>query len=367
MARKRLIMAPGPTNIPDEYMEELALEFPHHRTQEFAVLLADLENNLKKIIKLANGEVVIFTSSGSGAMESTVANFFATGDTVLVIDIGFFGQRYKAMCETFGLNVIHLPYPPGETYQLEDVKAALAAHPEIKAVYVTHHETSTGVLNDLQALGELIKPLDDTLLITDSISGLVIHPFDMDAWGVDAVAGGSQKGFLVPPGLSFVGLSQKALSKIARASTPRFYWDYQQMLELAKKGQTPSTPAINLMKAMLRSSNDLLEQGLESVWQHHYQLRKYLESKMLAMGYTLGVSDEAIRGNVIVPMNLQPGMDSLEICRELESEHGIITIYGLGEKMHSMLRIGVIGPLCEADIEQFCDALAAVTKKLYNY
>lgn len=366
MKRNKLIMAPGPTNVPVEYMEELALEFPHHRTQEFAVLLNKLQVNLKKLLEIENGEILVFTSSGTGAMESSVVNFFSPKDKVLVIDIGFFGKRYRTLCERFGLEVICLSYDIGQTYDIEDVKKVLAEHPDLKAVFATHHETSTGVLNNLEILGELTKERDDTLFIVDTISGAIMHPLHTSDWHIDVVTGGSQKGFLIPPGLSFVGLSQKALAKIDDSTLPRFYWDYRMMLEMAKKGQTPSTPAINLMQALLRSTEDLLAAGLEKTWEHHAQLRTYLEAQFTAIGFRLAVEDESIRGNVVVPVFVPEGTNGIEICQVLENEHNIIIVPGLGEYATQMLRVGIIGPLTTKDVDIFIDGLKKTVMSLYQ-
>ncbi|MGL5042668.1 MAG: pyridoxal-phosphate-dependent aminotransferase family protein [Culicoidibacterales bacterium] len=366
MKRNKLIMAPGPTNVPQVYMDELALEFPHHRTQEFADLMGKLSNNIAKLLHVEDGEVLLFTSSGTGAMESTVVNFFCHGDSVLVIDIGFFGQRYKTLCERFGLNVISLSYQVGETYNLEEVKQAIADNPHIRAIFVTHHETSTGVLNDVEALGQLTAKMEDTLLIVDSISGAIIHPLKMKQWHIDVLSGGSQKGFLIPPGLSFVCLSQKALACIERSTMPRYYWDYQMMLDMAKKGQTPSTPAINLMGAMLKSTEDLLMEGLEKTWNHHQNLRNYLEEVLVKHQLKLAVENPAIRGNVVVPFYLPEGANSLEVCALLETEHNIIIVPGLGPQAAKMVRVGIIGPLNEQDVDIFINALKLTLIKLYN-
>lgn len=359
-------MAPGPTNVPKRYMDELALEFPHHRTQEFARMIGKLERNVKELLELENGSMLFFTCSGTGVMESSVVNFFNPGDKVLVIEIGFFGKRYAEICRRFGLETHVLSYDMGRTYDIEDVKLALAENNDFRAIYVTHHETSTGVLNNVEALGELLKDSADTLLIVDSISGAVIHPLYMEKWKLDVVIGGSQKGFLIPPGLSFVALSNKALKRIDDATIPRYYWDYRLMLEMAKKGQTLATPAINLMQAMLKSTEDLLADGLEKTWKHHHELRLYLEKELEAVGLKLAVQDASIRGNVVVPVYLPKGANGVEVAQRLEEEHDIIIVPGLGAHAQTMIRVGVIGPLTTADVDSFIKSLKITLQSLYG-
>lgn len=364
MEKKSLLMAAGPTNVPKKYRDILAQEFPHHRTQAFKKLYCQLQRNLKKLLKMDEGsEVVMFTASGTGAMESTVANFFSPSDEVLVVDIGFFGDRYKKICEAYGLKVHHLQYELGQTYQISDVQNILQKRSNIRAIFMTHHETSTGVLNDLQQIGELLKNYPDVLFIVDSISGLVIHPFEMEKWNIDAVVAGSQKGFLIPPGLSFVGLSPKALQRMEKGTLPRFYWDYRMMIAAAKQGQTPSTPAVSLMQALLVATDDLLAKGLEVNFEEHKKRRKYLEQKLTALGLNLGVKNETIKGNVCVPVYLPEGVNALDICRILEEKYNIVTIYGLGKYMQTMLRIGVIGPITNQDIDLMIATLQEILKK----
>jgi len=366
MKRKKLIMAPGPTNIPQNYLELMSEEFPHHRTQEFAVLIKKLRANLQQLLYMEHGEILLISSSGTGAMESTVANLFNAEDKVLVINIGFFGDRFTTMTTRYGLEVIELKYPMGETYDIADVQEVIESVPDLRGVFITHHETSTGVLNDLETLGEILKNYDDILYIVDSISGLIVHPFYMDKWHIDAVACASQKGFLMPPGLSFVGLSPAAIARSKETTLPRFYWDYVTMLEYLERGQTPSTPNIAMMQLMLHSTNDLLQNGLETVWKHHTSLRHYLEKQLSAIDIELGVTDEKIRGSVCVVAKLPEGVEASVVCDALEKQHDIVIVQGLGEGATGKIRIGIIGPLTENDVDLFIKAFKQVLADIYH-
>ena len=203
----KLLLTPGPTNIPERYLKIFGEDIIHHRTPEFRRILKENNENLKKVFKTKN-DVYTLTTSGTGAMEAAVVNFFSKGEKVLVINTGYFGERFAKIAEIYGLDVINLKYEFGDGYELDDVKKILSENPDLKGILSTHSETSVGILNDIKALGELTKDTD-ILLVVDTISGLVANDFDFDGWNIDVAIAGSQKAFLIPPGLSFVTASDK--------------------------------------------------------------------------------------------------------------------------------------------------------------
>ena len=367
MMKDTLLLTPGPTNVPEKYANILAEPFPHHRTGAFAALQKELYNNLLSIMKApAGSELVMFTCSGSGAMESTICNFYSAGDKILVVDTGHFGHRYTEMGEQFGLEVISLVYTPGTTYDFNELIATIDAHPDLKGVYMTHHETSSGILNDIAQVGTYLQSKEDILFIVDAVSGLLMHPLEMEAWGVNVIAGASQKGFLLPPGCAFVGLDSAALARLEHATLPKFYWNYELMMQYAEKGETPCTPAINLMRAFLASTRDILASGVDASITHHKELKKYVLGKINAHGLKIAVDNLDNLGNVCIPVVLPEGTDAMEICRYLEAEHKIILIGGFGAYAHSMVRVGLIGPLETTDFDRFFIALKDTMSTLYN-
>src|SRR5690554_1752712 len=246
MAKK--LLTPGPGNVPQMIRVQLSKDIIHHRMSDYRSILYKVTEKLQKVF-MTKEDVMILTSSGTGAMESAVVNLFSKDDEVLVINTGFFGERFIEICKTYDLKVHSLNYKWGETYCLEDVKNMFSKYPNIKGVFVTYHETSTGVLNEIQLLGKYIHTTN-ALLIADCISGMIHHPFEFDNWHVDCALASSQKGFLLPPGLAFVALSEKAKDCLSYSKLPKYYFNYQKYLDYYKKGQNPFTPSISLTLAL---------------------------------------------------------------------------------------------------------------------
>lgn len=346
------LFTPGPMNVPQNIRIQLAKDIPHHRSQDFHTLFYQVRSKLKDVFQTKD-EVIILTSSGTGAMESAVVNLFDKGDRVLVINTGFFGQRFIDLCELYGLRVLHLDYPWGTTYRLSDVKAAMDDNPDIKGVFVTYHETSTGVLNDLKPLGELVHQTD-ALLIVDAISGLIVHPFSFDEWRIDCALSSSQKGFGLPPGLSFVALSQKALDRMERTSLPAYYFKYQTYLQYAKKGETPFTPAISLFVSLDLALTEILERGITQIVSEKERLRRYTEDQFQALGFQLFVKDPAIRGNALVPVlpKAEWAFNLVKLTDHLDERHNLQVSRGQGPYAERMLRIGLLSAFTTEDVDE---------------
>jgi aspartate aminotransferase-like enzyme len=311
------LFTPGPGNVPQFVRVQLSKDIIHHRMSDYKELLFRMTEKLKNVFATEK-EVLVLTSSGTGAMESSVVNLFSTGDEVLVINTGNFGQRFIEICSTYQLNVHTLDYEWGSSYQLDDVKEMFQKHPNIKGVFVTYHETSTGVLNPIESLGEFVHQTD-ALLIADCISGLVIHPFEFDNWHVDCALASSQKGFLLPPGLAFVALSDKAKEAMKKSNIPKYYWDYKKYYEFYKKGQNPFTPSTSLIMALDVALDTILERGLDTIYNEKVELRKYIEEKMQELGFELFVKDESIKGNTLVPVLSNDNYDIPKLVNYLDN------------------------------------------------
>ena len=222
----KLLLTPGSTNIPERYLKIFGEDIIHHRTPEFRRILKENNENLKKVFKTKN-DVYTLTTSGTGAMEAAVVNFFSKGDKVLVINTGYFGERFAKIAEIYALDVINLKYEFSDSYELDDVKKILSENPDLKGILATHSETSVKILNNIEALGSLTKNTD-ILLVVDTISGLVANDFDFDGWNIDVAIAGSQKAFLIPPGLSFITISDKAKKAMERSDLPKYYLSIKQ-------------------------------------------------------------------------------------------------------------------------------------------
>lgn len=346
----KLLLTPGPTNIPERYLKIFGEDIIHHRTPEFRRILKESNENLKKVFKTKN-DVAVITSSGTGAMEAAIVNFFSEGDKVIVINTGYFGERFRKISEIYGLNVINLGYEFGDGYKLEDVKKALAENTDVKGILVTHSETSVGILNDVKALGELTKDTD-MLLVVDTISGLVANDFDFDGWHVDVAIAGSQKAFLIPPGLSFIAISDKAKKAMEKSDLPKYYFSIKQYQKyFDESSETPYTPAIALILVLHESLKDLINKGIDTTIKEKYELRKLIEEKAQNIGFNLLVKEEKNRTNTLVSV-YREGVIIKDIINALEDQ-GYTVTGGKGKYGESLMRIGILGEITKEQINDF--------------
>ena len=342
----KLLFTPGPTNVPVAIREVLGQDLIHHRMGDYYSILTRVNQSLKQIFETRN-DLIIVTSSGTGAMESTVVNLFSSHDEVLVINTGAFGKRFVEIGHVYGLIVHELCFKWGETYKISDVEAYLKKHPKIKGVFVTYHETATGVVNDLKPLGRLTKERD-CLLIADCISGMVVQEFQFDEWGIDCAVASSQKGFLLPPGISFIALSEKAKKAMQTSELPKYYWDYRRYLE---KIEPPFTPAINIVVALESALQVLLSQGLPYVIENKRKLREYAQEKFMEIGFMPFIEDQTIRGNVMVPVIAPKDVNIQKLVTILDERYEMTVSKGMGSYTSEMLRVGIIGEITKEDID----------------
>lgn len=345
MQKEKLLMTPGPTMIPPSVLEVMSRQIIHHRTKDFEATFDGLEEDLKFVFQTKN-VVLIFSSSGTGAMESAVVNMFSPGDKVLAISIGAFGDRFADIAKTFGLNVEKLAVNWGKAVNPEDVKKILDAdkNHEIKGILMTHNETSTGVTNDVEAIGKLVKGTD-RLLIVDAISSMGGLDLKTDEWGVDVVVTGSQKGLMAPPGLAFVSVSEKAWQAYEKSTLPKFYWDYKKY----KKGilkevseNPPYTPAISLIKGQAQALKLIKEEGLQNVFDRHAKLAIATQKGVEALGLTLFPSQE-VSSNIITAVNAPEGIDIEKVRKIMNSKYDIMVTGGQKHLKGKIFRIGHCG------------------------
>jgi aspartate aminotransferase-like enzyme len=353
VAEKRYLMTPGPTPAPPEVLAAIAQPVLHHRGPDYKRLYSECLGRLREVFRTGE-EVLLFGASGTGAMESAVANLCSPGERVLVVSAGYFGERWAAVARAYGAEVDHLRYAWGEIPSAEETAARLRER-EASAVFLTHSETSTGVVIDLQPFAAVARDAG-ALSVLDAISSLGAVPLETDAWGIDVVASGAQKALMTPPGLAMVSASPAAWEKSSAATSPRYYWDWER----TRKGQAsldaPVTPPVSLVAGLNVALGMLLEEGLEAAFERHVRLGRACREGVKAMGLELSSPDDDSSA-VVTAARAPEGIDSGELVLLLRDRHGVTLAPGQGELKGKIFRIGHIGYY---DVFDITTALAAV-------
>jgi len=346
--QKKYLMTPGPTPVPAEVMLKMAAPIIHHRTPDFSAAFAEAIVNLKYVFQ-TEGDVLLFACSGTGVMEAGIVNCFSAGDTVIVCRNGKFGDRQKKIAETYGLNVVDLQYGWTEVVRPADVAKALAEHPEARGVIVTQSETSTGVLNDVKAIGEIVGPMEDVVLIVDSITGIGAVECKTDEWGLDVVMTGSQKGLMLPPGLAACTVSKKAWRAYERSTLPKFYFDWMSYQKNVAKDTTPFTPAVTLVLGLNEALKMIREEGIENTITRHSRLAEATRRGCEALGLKLFAPPEG-RGSAVTPAWVPEGIDGKKVVSILKNKYGVTIAGGQDDYVGKIIRIGHLGYFGEFDI-----------------
>ena len=355
------LRTPGPTPCPPAVLEAMARQMDDHRGPASAALIKKLVAGLQRAFQTEN-DVLIFTASGTGGLEAAVVNTISPDDRVLAVSIGNFGDRFASIAKTYGAAVTKLDYAAGEAANPDDVARALAADPVIRAVLVTHNETSTAVTNPLEAIAGVVRDAG-RLILVDAVSSLGSMPVPVDAWGLDVVVSGSQKGWMVPPGLAFMSMSPRAWEAHARSTCPRYYFDAARTREAQQKGQTPWTPALSLYYALDVALEMLEREGWQSVYARHVHIGEYTRRGVRALGLEL-LADERFASNTVTALKVPDGMDAATLRRRLRDEHGVVLAGGQGALSGSIVRIGHLGLVTEQDIDEALAALAETLSAL---
>ena len=290
-------------------------------------------------------------------MEAAIVNALSPGDRVLSVSIGSFGDRFASIAETFGAEVTALSYEWGQAADPDEVRRALADDGSIKAVLVTHNETSTGVTNPLEEIARAVREAE-RLLIVDAVSSLGAIPVDMDGWGLDVVVTGSQKGWMAPPGLTFAAMSERGWKANEAATMPRFYFDLAKARDFLKKGQTPFTPAVSIFFGLDVALERMAAEGLESIQTRHANIGRTVREGVKALGLELLAADERYASNTVTAVRCPEGVDVADLRRTLEDEHKVVLAGGQGKLAGKIFRIGHLGLVSEDDIRQALEALA---------
>jgi serine---pyruvate transaminase len=353
LAEKRYLMTPGPTPVPPQVLAALAEPVVHHRGPDFRAILASTLERLRRVHR-TEGDVLLFTASGTAAMESAAVNLLAPGDRVLVVSAGYFGERWGKIARAYGADVQQLAYEWGETPSADDLASRLAELGGVKVVFLTQSETSTGVVADVQALAAAAKEAG-ALVAVDAISSLGAVPLETDAWGIDVVAGGSQKALMAPPGLATAAVSADAWAAVSDAA-PRFYLDWAATRKAHGAVDTPFTPATSLVVALDVALGLLLDEGLETAFERHVRLGRACREGVKAMGLELFSPDDDASA-VVTAIRAPEGVDSGELVLALRDRFGITLAPGQGALKGKIFRIGHIGYY---DIFDITTALAGV-------
>lgn len=343
---------PGPTPLPDAVREAGARQMINHRGPEFRELIQRVVTRLKPAFGTEQ-EVLILTSSGTGGLEAAVVNHLSPGDAVLGVSIGSFGDRFAEIAERYGAGVRRLEVEWGRAARPADVASALRemqrAGTPAKAVLLTHNETSTGVVNPLAELSEVVhEAAPEALVIVDAISGLGAVPFDMDGWGLDVVATGSQKSWMVPPGVAMVSLSERARAATASARMPRFYFDLEEARRFQAKGETPWTPAIGILFALDVALAMLEAEGYPAIFARHAACGAAARAGLQALGFRLLAEPEHASDTVTAAW-VPDGVEWSTLNRELLAR-GLVLAGGQGKLAGKILRVGHLGRVTPADV-----------------
>jgi aspartate aminotransferase-like enzyme len=352
VSAKRYLLTPGPTPVPPEVLAAMSQPVVHHRSPDFRPVYDRTLARLKAVFR-TEADVLLFGSAGTGAMESAMANLCSPGEPVLVVSAGHFGERWRAIASSYGTAVETLEYAWGEVPSADDLAGRLADLGGAKAVFLTHSETSTGVVCDLQALAAAASE-HGALSVVDAVSSLGAVPVETDAWGLDVVLSGSQKALMTPPGLAMVSASEQAWA--ARGDSPRFYFDWERTRKAQGALDAPFTPPVSIVAGLDVALDLLLDAGLEAVFDRHARLGRACREGAKAMGLELFSPDED-RSAVVTAIRGPEGIDATELVLALRDRFGITIANGQGPLKGKIFRIGHIGYF---DVFDITTALAAV-------
>ncbi len=337
---KRYLLAPGPTPVPSDVLLAMAAPIIHHRSPDFVPVIDSAKKGLQWLYQTKN-DVLIICSTGTGGMVGTVNNFFNRDDKVLVINGGKFGERWTNICRAYGLNVEEIVIEWGYAVKPEVVEEKLKKDKDIKGVFVQASETSTGVYHDIKALASIVKKYSDTLFVVDAISALVAHDLRTDEWGIDVMIGGSQKGVMLPPGLAFVSVSDKAWARAETSKLPKFYFNFRKERANLAKNQTNFTSPVTLIIGLNESLKMLRAEGLENVFRRHATLANATRKAVQAIG--LEIYPRESPSNSVTAIMSPPGIDGQAIYKDLREKYGITAAGGQDKAKGKIFRIAHLG------------------------
>ncbi len=356
---KRYLLSPGPTPIPNEVQLAMARTMIHHRTPEFATVLEEARQGLKTLFGAKN-DVIILASSGTGAMEAAVANLFSPEEKVIVVNGGKFGERWLRMCRAFGLDVVEIRVEWGAAVEVGAVEQALQAHPDTRGVLIQASETSTTTLHPVREIAALTRDRGP-LLVVDGVTAVGVLPAPMDDWGIDVLVTGSQKALMLPPGLAFIGLSDRAWERTREAASPRFYFDLQSERKGQAKGSTAYTPAVSLVFGLCAALKLMREEGLDRVYARHDRMARATRAAATAMGLRLLAPDNP--SPAATGLYVPEGADGDALLDYLRARMGVTFAEGQDHLQGKVIRIAHVGHMGAFDVIVAVSALEMAFRK----
>lgn len=344
--KKEYLLSPGPTPVPTDALLSMARPIFHHRTPQYQALFKEVNEGLKYVFQ-TNNDVLTFASSGTGAMEASVVNFLSPQDKALVVRGGKFGERFAEICEAYGVEAIPIDVQWGNPVDPGLIERSLLKNKGIKAVYTTLCETSTGVLNDIEAIGKIVSRYDEAILVVDAISGLGADDLRTDDWKIDVVVSGSQKGLMIPPGLAFFSVSQKGWAHVDSARCPRFYFDLKSAKKAYDNNDTPWTPAISLVIALSESLRIIKKETLPNIFSRHRRLAEATRKAVEALGLELFAKAPS---NAVTAVQVPQGIDGENLVKLMRDKYGVTIAGGQGELKGKTFRIAHLGYMVEFDV-----------------
>lgn len=364
MKDKTFLMIPGPTPVPESVMLDIAKHPIGHRSSEFSSILEEVYENLKYVFQTKN-DVFMFTSSGTGAMCAALENLINEGDKVLSLVIGNFGNRWAKIAESRGAKVEKIEVAAGEVIDPEILKLALSEdkNKEIKIVTLTHSETSTGAANDIKTLCSIIRE-HGAISVVDGVTSVCAMPCKPDEWGIDVLISGSQKGFMVPPGLAFLTANERAWKVYEQCKHPSFYFDWAAYKKSVQANSTPFTPAVNLIVGLNTALKMIKEEGIEKVNNRHKRHAMALRKALRAMNLKLLVPQDENASYAITSILPPEGISVPDIRKALKEDYDIVVANGQNQLKDKIFRMGTLGFVCDRDLIASVGALEAVLHKL---
>lgn len=358
---KRYVMSPGPTPVPPEILLAMAQPIIHHRGPQFKSILSEVREGLKYVFQTKN-EILIFAASGTGAMEGAVTNTLSPGDKALVVRGGKFGERWTEICMAYGIKVDNIDIEWGRSVNPDQIQKRLEKDPSIRAVFTQAHETSTGVKYPIMEIGDIINKHENTLIIVDAISAMSVFDIPVDTWHLDIVIGGSQKALMLPPGLSFVSVSDKAWKFVERSQLPKYYFDFLKERRYISKNQGAYTSPVSLIIGLKEALNMIRKEGLEAIFNHHKRLSAATKAAVNAMGLKL-YSKENL-SEALTAIEAPKGIDGQKIVSIMGEKYGITVAGGQGQAKGKIFRISHMGYIDAFDIIATISALELTLKEL---
>ncbi len=354
MAQLRI---PGPTPCPPEVLKAMARPMINHRGPEFHQIINDVTRKMKDVFQTKN-DLYLLSGSGTGGLEAAVVNMLSPGDKILSISIGVFGDRWANIARTYGADVTDLKFEWGTAADPDAVKKAINTNPDVKAVLVTHNETSTGVTNDLEAISKIVKEAGKLLLV-DAISSLSSIDLPVDKWSCDVVITGSQKGWMVPPGMAMVSVSAEAWKAFEKAKMPRFYWDFGKAKSYLEKAENPFTPVVSIVFAFNIALDMILKEGLQNVFARHIRIGQMTRDSIKTLGLPL-FSEPTHASNTVTSVSIPSGLDGKKLRQILLDEYGVVLAGGQQKLDGKVFRIGHMGFVSENDIKELMGDIKVV-------